>query len=122
MVLKSMEGWSTCSLLPVVLPEEPCTYMSNIHTYNRSDSILFFKIKQLIYFWLCWVFVSACRLSLVGDPLLPRLSYREAPVGGRQSTPAPLAFTKLFPGEEPGSEPLDLPSDLPPSNKPNSVW
>ena len=28
--------------------------------------ILFFKINILfIYFWLCWVFVAACRLSLV---------------------------------------------------------
>ena len=40
MVLKSMESWATCSLLPVVLPEELCIYMSNIHMYNRSGSIL----------------------------------------------------------------------------------
>ena len=28
-------------------------------------SVLFFKKKKLFTFWLCWIFVAACRLSVV---------------------------------------------------------
>ena len=28
-------------------------------------SFLFYFLNQLAYFWLCWVFVAVCRLSLV---------------------------------------------------------
>ena len=32
----------------------------------QAASLLFFKLYLLICFWLCWVFVAACRLFLVG--------------------------------------------------------
>ena len=32
--------------------------------FFRINVILFFSFL-LLYFWLCWVFVAACRLSLV---------------------------------------------------------
>ena len=31
----------------------------------QAAPLLFFKFYLLIYFWLCWVTVAACRLSLV---------------------------------------------------------
>ena len=33
---------------------------SNMHNYKKN-----FNINLFIYFWLCWVFVAVCRLSLV---------------------------------------------------------
>ena len=36
-----------------------------ILTQESADSLFFFLIIYFIYFWLCWVFVAAFRLSLV---------------------------------------------------------
>ena len=38
---------------------------SKIYCYFSLCIFLFFKFYLFIYFWLCWVFVSVCGLSLV---------------------------------------------------------
>ena len=39
------------------------------HNLTNSNKFRFHRIKRIwlifYYFWLCWVFVAACRLSLV---------------------------------------------------------
>ena len=63
---------STC-LVPESVPGTLCTLSHSIYVAGITIPILFYDffvclflfIYLFIYFWLCWVFVAACGLSLV---------------------------------------------------------
>ena len=50
-------GWTTLGL----------SLSTHTHTHTHTESLVFCKVffNNCIYFWLCWVFIAACRLSLL---------------------------------------------------------